>query len=114
MKPKVKLISGLHITATDKRNIVACIDFQRDKAPETWGKNWLGLQNSPKSYGVEPDPEKPGRYKVAIRANYRSDTGEKRAQISAVVVQVENLEPLPHPLYATQDMFADVSRELQT
>lgn len=61
MKPQIRLIDGLHLTATDKRNLLAVIEFERASPPEVWGTRWLGLPKSPKSYAVLPDPEKPGR-----------------------------------------------------
>lgn len=60
MKPQIRLIDGLHLTATDKRNLLAVIEFERASPPEVWGTRWLGLPKSPKSYAVLPDPEKPG------------------------------------------------------
>ena len=57
MKPQISLIEGRHLTASDKRNILACIEYQRDKHPDTWGADWLGRKSSPKRYTVAPIPE---------------------------------------------------------
>lgn len=95
MKPSVKLLAGRHITAADKRNILASIEFLRDKDPETWATTYVGLKRSPKSYGIKPDPERPGRYGVVIRTNYRNDWGAPREELSTVLIEVAGADPLP-------------------
>lgn len=105
MKPSVTLLAGRHITAADKRNILGCIEFMRDKDPDTWSDNFMGLPRSPKDYGLAPDPEQPGRYSVIIRTRYRSDHGEPRESQQSVVVEVKGAKPLPLPTYETQDLF---------
>lgn len=114
MKPSVTLLAGYHITAADKRNILGCIAFMRDKDPETWSDNWMGLPKSPKSYGLAPDPEQPGRYSVLIREKYRDDMGRRKDRQSSVIVEVKGVEPLPLPAYATQDLFAPKAWETET
>eukprot|EP00392_Amoebophrya_sp_AT5.2_P019753 g20734.t1 len=78
MRPQIRLIDGLHLTATDKRNLLAVIEFERASPPEVWGTRWLGLPKSQKSYAVLPDPEKPGRYSAVIKTRERNDWGEPR------------------------------------
>lgn len=114
MKPSVTLLSGRHITAADKRNILGCIEFMRDKDPATWSENFMGLPRSQKSYGIAPDPEQPGRYAVVIRTKYRTDHGEARESNQSVVVETKGCTPLPHPAYETQDLFAPKPWETET
>ena len=106
MKPQIRLLKGLHLTATDKRNFLAVIEFERASLPEVWGTRWLGLPKSPKSYAVIPDPEKPGRYSGMIQARERSDRGEPILRQFSVVFEAVNVDPLPLPAYETQDLFA--------
>lgn len=88
MKPQIRLIDGLHLTATDKRNLLAVIEFERASPPEVWGTRWLGLPKSPKSYAVLPDPEKPGFYfelnvtNYCVRCSYEVSP-RKRAVVTA-------------------------------
>lgn len=113
MKPQIRLIDGLHLTATDKRNLLAVIEYERASAPEIWGTRWLGLAKSPKSYAVSPDPEKPGRYVALIRTREKNDRGEPKVRQSTVIFETENVKPLPHPAYQTQDLFAPKSWEIE-
>lgn len=113
MKPQVRLIDGLHLTATDKRNLLAVIEYERGSTPEIWGTRWLGLAKSPKSYAVTPDPEKPGRYAALIQTRERNDRGEPKERQSRVIFETENVKPLPHPAYQTQDLFAPKSGEAE-
>lgn len=113
MKPQIRLIDGLHLTATDKRNLLAVIEFERASPPEVWGTRWLGLPKSVKSYAVLPDPEKPGRYSAVIKTRERNDRGEPKERQSTVVFVTENVEPLPHPDYQTRDLFAPKPWEIE-
>ena len=113
MRSSVRLIEGLHITAADKRNILGCIEFMRDKDPGTWSENFMGLPRSLKSYGIAPDPEQPNRYAVVIKTKYRSDHGEPRESIQCVVIETDGVKPLPHPAYETQDLFSPNPWEVQ-
>lgn len=88
MKRHVKLIEGLHITAQDKRNILDCIDYLAEQ-PASDEPPWLGRGKSPKRYAIEEDPTHAGRYKVRMRAAYRTDFGERRERTSCVVVDVQ-------------------------
>ena len=97
MRPQIRLIDGLHLTATDKRNLLAVIEFERESPPEVWGTRWLGLPKSQKSYAVLPDPEKPGRYSAVIKTRERNDWGEPRDRKSTVIFVTENVEPRPRP-----------------
>lgn len=111
MKPQIRLISGTHLTATDKRNLLAVIEFERASRPEQWGTRWLGPLKSPKSYAVTPDPEKPGRYMALIQTREKNDRGEMKMRKSGVIFDAVNVEPLLHPAYQTQDLFAGVPSE---
>lgn len=106
MKPTIRLLDGLHLTAADKRNLLAVIEFERTAAADIWGTRWLGVPKSRKTYAVTPDPEKPGRYAALIRERDRNDRGEPVLRQFRVVFETENVRPLPHPAYATQDLFA--------
>ncbi len=95
MKPQIRLIKGRHLTAADKRNILACIEYQRDTHPATWGQNWLGRKASPKRYTVSPNTETPGRYNVRIREWYRNDYGCLCESTMCVVIETKGVDPLP-------------------
>lgn len=103
MKRQVKLIVGLHITAQDKRNILACIDFLADQ-PASDEPSWLRRGKSSKRYAVEEDPNQTGRYNVAIREAYRTDWGEQRERTSRVIVDVK-CHPANEPAPIT-DLFS--------
>lgn len=107
MKPSVKLIKGLHITASDKRAILDVIDYLRDH-PEADSNGMYSRKGSRKSYGVIPDPNNIGRYGVSIRERYRNDYGQPREHTSIVIVEVRGIEQLaPRDSQAeTDDLFA--------
>ncbi|PHR20342.1 MAG: hypothetical protein COA37_15520 [Hoeflea sp.] len=115
MKPQISLIEGLHLTATDKCNILACIEYQRDQHPATWGVDWLGRKASPKRYTVAPVPETPNRYEVRIRENYRNDYGCPCERTARVVIETKGVDPLPdaqtHPAWNCDDLFSAMPRE---
>lgn len=104
MKPTVTKLSGTHLTATDKRNILAVIEYLRDKDPATYSTLYSGAARSPKSYSLCPDPIIPDVYSVMIRQNYRTDRGEPRTRESGYLVKVDNIDPLPIPKSFVTDM----------
>ena len=91
MKPSVSLIHGTHITATDKRTILACITYLTETA--AYG-TWLRKGQSNKAYCITPDSTDPHRYAVMIKTTYRSDTGHRRTQTSRVVIDVKGIKPV--------------------
>lgn len=92
MKPTVRLIEGLHITATDKRNILDCIEYLRS---ENNHAQWLGRKGSAKRYCLASDPDHAGRFHVLIGESYRSDSGQKRERQSKVIIETTGVAPLP-------------------
>ena len=92
MKPTVCLIEGLHITATDKRNILDCIEYLRTEENHA---QWLGRKGSAKRYCVTSDPETPNRFYVLIGETYRTDSGGRRERQSTVIIETTGGDPLP-------------------
>lgn len=74
---RFKLATKPLLTATDKRNILACIEFLRR---ETNPPAWLGRPGSNKRYCLGRCPDSPNRWFVLIRETYRTDHGERREQ----------------------------------
>jgi hypothetical protein len=92
MKPSVKLIKGQHLTTSDKRNILECIEYLRGE------ENYaimLGRKGSPKKYCLSPDAEIPNRYAVLIKESYRTDYGHRDERTYCYVVEVRGVDPLP-------------------
>lgn len=116
-KAAVSLIEGRHITAADKRNILDCIEYQRDKHPATWGVDWLSRKSSPKRYAVAPVSETPNRYEVRIRESYRNDYGCPCERTSRVVIETKGVDPLhdaqSHPAWDSLDLFSIMPRETE-
>ncbi len=113
MKPSVHLIKGYHITAADKRNIIAAINFLEEKfsafvqadprmVPH-YGEIAVKRGSSPKSYAVTPRASAVGTYDVVIRENYKSDFGDARVGKQTVTVEVRGVPPLYLPNYALPD-----------
>lgn len=92
MKPSVKHLEGLHLTAADKRSILECIEFLRSENNHAM---WLGRKGSPKRYCIAPAGETPNRYAVLIKENYRTDLGRPASRQSRHVVEVRGVDPLP-------------------
>lgn len=92
MSARVKLISGLHITAADKRNIVAVIEHMASLPSEERLLAYYGKPSSLKSYAVLPDPEACGRYSVSIKTRERDDFGRKQSRSFNIVVEVQGTE----------------------
>ena len=92
MKPAVRLIEGLHITATDKRNILDCIEYLRGEDNHA---QWLGRKGSSKRYCLSSDPVQANRFHVLIGEIYRTDSGAKRERQSKVVIETTGVDPLP-------------------
>lgn len=109
----VTVEGGKHMTATEKRALIAVIDYMRGQDPATWGTLWAGYKRSPKDYTALPDPEIPGRYSVGIRTRYRTDRGEPREQISYFMVRIAGIDPLPSPKTSTPDLFTSANSEAE-
>ena len=113
MKPSVHLIKGYHITAADKRNIIAAIIFLEEKFSAfvqadprmvpNYGDIAVKRGSSPKSYAITPRACAAGTYDVVIREKYKSDFGEERFAKSFVTVEVRGVPPLYLPNYALPD-----------
>ena len=111
--PSVHLVKGLHLTATDKRNILAAIDFLEEKfaefvatSPQTvpnYGCIHCTRKGSPKSYALTPRKIEAGTYDVEIRTKEKNDYGADRSRVSKVVVRIKNRAPLYRPDYAQPD-----------
>ena len=92
MRPAVRLIEGLHITAADKRNILDCIEYLRSEENHA---QWLGRKGSAKRYCLTSDPEQPNRFHVLIGETYSTDSGGKRERQSKVTIETTGVDPLP-------------------
>lgn len=114
MKPSVTLIKGLHITAADKRNIIAAIIFLEDRFSgfvqadprciPNYGDIAVKRGKSPKSYAITPRQCAAGTYDVIIRETYRNDFGLERNSSISVTVAVKGIPPLYLPDYALPDV----------
>lgn len=113
MKPSVSLIKGLHITAADKRNILAGIAFLTEKFAAfvqadprcipNYGDIAIKRGGSNKSYAITPRASAAGTYDVVIREAYKSDFGAERVAKTTVTVAVKGMPPLYLPNYALPD-----------
>ena len=113
MKPSVRLIKGLHITAADKRNILAAIAFLEDKfscfieaSPQTvpnYGGIAVKRKGSNKAYALTPRASEAGSYDVEIRETYKNDYGRERTHSITVRVRVDGIAPLYLPNYVFPD-----------
>jgi hypothetical protein len=105
-RPSVTMIEGRHLTAADKRNILASIEYLRgvpDRAV------WLGRPGSPKRYCLAPVEGDPARYRVVAEETYRSDAGQRRTRQSRFLIEVQGIDPLPPGDWsgAQRDLFAE-------
>jgi len=111
--PTVHLVKGLHITATDKRNILAILDTIEanflefiESSPQTvppYGAVYYQRKGSPKSYAITPRKVEAGTYDVEIRTKEKNDYGVDQSRVSNVVVRVKNRAPLYRPDYVQPD-----------
>ena len=113
MKPTVHLIKGLHLTATDKRNILATIAYLEknfapfvESSPQTvpnYGAIAWTRKGSAKSYAITPRPSEAGTYSVVIRESYKNDYGVMQSRPMTVTVRIKNRAALHLPNYAQPD-----------
>ena len=103
----VTLVSGTHITASDKRNILEGIDYLRmifapiiEECPGT-RPDYAGLKlrrkGSPKAYCIDPCASTPSQYAVTIHSNETTSYGKPLHRAAHVTVRVMGDEPL-YPL----------------
>lgn len=112
MKPSVSLVEGRHITAADKRNILASIEYLRttfaffvEASPQTvpnYAGQWVGRKGSKKRYSLSPCPEVQGRIRVVIRETDSNDYGRKLDRDWRVTVTVSGVAPLHLPTYISE------------
>lgn len=112
-KTTVHLVKGLHITASDKRNIIAILDTIEENyvafvenSPQTvppYGAVYYQRKGSPKSYAITPRQIEAGTYEVVIRTNETNDYGADRSRVSTVIVRLKNRTPLYRPDYVQPD-----------
>ena len=105
-RPGVTMIEGRHLTAADKRNILASIEYLRG-IPER--AVWLARPGSPKRYCLAPVEGEPARYRVIAEETYRSDTGQRRTRQWCFLIEVRGVKPLPTGGWsgAQRDLFAE-------
>lgn len=105
-RPSVTMIEGRHLTAADKRNILASIEYLRGVEERAV---WLGRPGSPKSYCLAPVEGEPSRYRVIAEETYRSDTGQRRARQSCFLIEVRGVDSLsPGDWFGAQrDLFSE-------
>lgn len=104
MKPSIFRITGGHLTARDKRNILDCIEYLRGQDHHN---AWLGYKGSPKRYCVTADADLPNIYGVRISENYTTDWGEKRQREWKFTVEAKGIDPL-QPVAPKTDPQADL------
>lgn len=105
MKPSVTHLSGCHVTAADKRNILTAIEFLRGEfeayvkaCPEVtpdYARMWVKV-NGRKQYAIRPDGP-PGEYVVHIGQNETDSAGRKVWRDYASRVRADGIEPLYMP-----------------
>lgn len=105
-RPSVTMIEGRHLTAADKRNILASIEYLRGVEERAV---WLGRPGSPKRYCLAPVEGEPARYRVIAEETYRSDTGQRRARQSRFLIEVRGVDSLPPGDWfgAQRDLFSE-------
>lgn len=74
-KKTVSLIEGLHITATDKRHILAIVE-----------KGWSSGHTKQRSYEIETNED--GSLQVVIERRERDDYGRMQIRTSRIKVMV--------------------------
>lgn len=106
IRPSVTMIEGRHLTAADKRNILASIEYLRGVSERAV---WLGRPGSPKRYCLAPVEGDPARYRVVAEETYRSDAGQRRTRQSRFLIEVRGADPLPPGDWsgAQRDLFAE-------
>jgi hypothetical protein len=107
-RPSVTMIEGRHLTAADKRNILAFIEYLRGVEERAV---WLGRPGSPKRYCLAPVEEEPARYRVIAEETYRSDAGQRRTRQSRFVIDVRGVDSLPPGDWSgtQRDLFSEVA-----
>ena len=123
MKPIVHLIKGLHLTATDKRNILATITYLEKNfapfvktSPQTV-PNYGGIawtrKGSTKSYAITPRPSEAGTYSIVVRESYKNDYGVMQSRPMTVTVRIKNRAALHLPNYAQPDTSPNLFTEAE-
>lgn len=112
-KPTVHLVKGLHITASDKKNIVAILDTIEgnyaafvESSPQTvppYGAVYYQRKGSPKSYAITPRQSEAGTYDVVILQRCKTDYGVDQSRKWPVTIRVKNRAPLYRPDYDQPD-----------
>ena len=115
MKPSVILVSGYHITATDKRSILQGVEYLREtfarfveSSPATvpnYAEQWLSRKGSPKCYSIAPCPARINHYRVVIRETYTNDYGTRRHHDTTATVKLRGVDPLHLPQWQPVDLF---------
>ena len=105
-RPSVTMIEGRHLTAADKRNILASIEYLRGIAERAV---WLARPGSSKRYCLAPVDGDPARYRVIAEESYRSDGEQRRTRQSHFLIEVRGVAPLPPGDWsgAQRDLFAE-------
>lgn len=105
-RPSVTMIEGRHLTAADKRNILASIEYLRGVEERAV---WLGRPGSPKRYCLAPVEGETGRYRVIVEETYRSDAGQRRTRQSRFLIEVWGVDSLPPGDWsgAQHDLFSE-------
>lgn len=117
MKPTVKLISGYHITATDKRTILAVIDHLRGTVeqsgdPDYLDNGFLGASRSPKSYCVLPCPINQTIYTVMIKTNEAG--GPRKSTVTLQIQGIDHLYRSTEPAWMTEHLQAQYTKAMQS
>lgn len=95
MKPQVRMIEGLHLTATDKQNILDAIEWLRRQERLDHPAPVLRRPGSPKGYALAPHKDGDAVYSVMIKARETASNGRKHERTSHYVVEVRGAAPLP-------------------
>lgn len=94
MTPQVILVTGYHLTAADKRNILDCIEFLRGQEGLEHPFPLLRRPGSPKRYALAPHEAGSDYYQVILKIAERNDYGCPQERTGRYVIQTRGVEPL--------------------
>lgn len=92
---QVHMIEGRHLTASDKRNILECVEYLRKQDVLDNPLPLLSRPGSRKSYILAPHKAGPDCYSVVVKTAERNDYGCPVERTSLFVVELKGVARLP-------------------
>ena len=111
MKPSVKLLGGIHITATDKRRAIECLEYLTKRTGLAAQHPWLGVKGG-KQYCIASHRDGiEGEYTLAIKERYKTDHGQTRERLTSLIIKVigmycPHIKPMGEPEPEQLQLFA--------